>query len=64
MQDLHIDPRKSCLSCRWFEENTERCLLSNPMVRPPARVIAYGCPSWDNKKLKEREPGEDDDIPF
>lgn len=43
---------QSCLNCNRFNEKTEICKLANQ--RPPARVIAYGCPKWDDK----------DQIPF
>ena len=35
---------KNCLNCLNFNENKEICNLCNQ--RPPARVIAYGCPQW------------------
>lgn len=40
----------SCLTCEHFDEASETCHVYKQ--RPPARVIAYGCPSWI------------DDIPF
>lgn len=40
--------RISCLTCCHFNEATETCLTYQ--VRPPARVLAFGCPSW------QREP--------
>ena len=43
---------KSCLNCNQFNEQKELCGLANQ--RPPARVIAYGCPSWEDV----------DEIPF
>jgi hypothetical protein len=43
----------SCLSCDHFREDNENCQLAN--VRPPARVIAFGCESWENI---------DEDIPY
>lgn len=42
---------RTCITCMHFVENTEHC--SQFGARPPARVIAYGCPSYEN-----------DDIPF
>lgn len=42
---------QSCLNCENFDEKNELCKLCN--LRPPARVIAYGCPQW-----------EYDEIPF
>lgn len=44
---------KSCITCDWFEESSELCKKAN--ARPPARVIAFGCESYDNVQ---------DDIPF
>lgn len=55
---------RNCLTCTNFVEhgypnnangpgfNTETCRKYG--ARPPARVIAYGCPSWFNE----------DEIPF
>lgn len=42
----------SCLNCINFKEKEELCGLVNQ--RPPARVIAYGCPRWEDV----------DEIPF
>jgi hypothetical protein len=36
----------SCLTCVHFNEDLEQCTLV--YVRPPARVIAFGCPEWDD----------------
>lgn len=36
----------SCLTCEHFVEANELCIKYKQ--RPPARVIAYGCPSWDD----------------
>lgn len=38
--------RRSCLTCEAFCEKTETCDHA-PGQRPPARIIAYGCPLWD-----------------
>lgn len=43
---------QSCLNCLNFQEQKELCSLYNQ--RPPAKVIAFGCESWDDK----------DEIPF
>lgn len=37
-----------CLNCINFREQTELCGLAN--ARPPARVICFGCPQWENKE--------------
>ena len=39
-----FDPFANCLNCLNFDEKKEICNLCNQ--RPPARVIAYGCPQW------------------
>lgn len=46
---------QSCLICEFFQEN-EICKMFN--VRPPARIIVFGC-----EKFKESDK-LDDDIPF
>lgn len=38
----------TCLTCTHFTEDTEACGLYGQ--RPPARVIAYGCPSYVDKE--------------
>ena len=38
---------KSCMNCINFNEQREGCSLAN-WQRPPARVIAYGCPQWED----------------
>ena len=35
---------RSCLTCQHFDEPTEVCGLASG--RPPARVIAMGCPKY------------------
>lgn len=42
---------KSCINCYAFNESKETCSVAGN-IRPPARVIATGCESWD------------EDIPF
>jgi hypothetical protein len=37
-------PTRSCLSCVHFNEAEEICLQFKQ--RPPARVIAHGCPAY------------------
>jgi hypothetical protein len=36
---------KSCITCGHFVESTEQCALYK--ARPPARIIAFACPSYD-----------------
>lgn len=38
-----------CPTCSHFDEKLEMCKLVN--LRPPAYVIAYGCPSWDDSRI-------------
>ncbi len=37
---------RSCLSCGFFREKDEACTAYNNQ-RPPARVIAFGCPTYE-----------------
>lgn len=37
-------PTPCCISCVSFRESDEVCLMYKR--RPPARVIAYGCPAY------------------
>lgn len=46
---------QSCIVCEHFEEN-ENCKMFN--VRPPARIIVFGCVKF------EESSHIDDDIPF
>ena len=39
-------PFCNCINCRHFKEEIELCNLANS--RPPASVIAYGCPSHED----------------
>lgn len=39
---------RSCLNCINFREKQELCGLA--MQRPPARIIAYGCPQYEDKE--------------
>jgi hypothetical protein len=41
---------KSCLSCEFFNEQSEGCRKANG-ARPPARVIAFGCESYLDKDV-------------
>lgn len=48
------DLMQSCLSCRHFNEIDETCKKAKPPQRPPAKIIANGCPQYDDAA----------DIPF
>jgi hypothetical protein len=54
----HLDPRElvaSCVTCKNFNPENEHCGISGPpTMRPPAKVIAFGCPAY----------ADNDDIPF
>lgn len=39
------DGRSTCVHCRHFREADELCLMADQ--RPPAKVIAFGCPAFD-----------------
>ena len=38
-----------CVTCEHFDDKLEMCKLAK--MRPPAHVIAYGCPSWDDNRI-------------
>lgn len=40
------DNMSTCLNCLHFDEPSETCTLWKS--RPPARVIAHGCPDFDS----------------
>ncbi len=51
--EMHQSPCESCLTCQSFNEEHEVCMISvdkatNTYMRPPARVIAFGCPNYDD----------------
>lgn len=37
----------TCLNCQWFDEGSEACRYAGANARPPARVIAFGCPAYE-----------------
>lgn len=43
----HLSPVESCLTCLNFNEQYECCKLNN--LRPPARVIAFGCECYQDE---------------
>jgi len=41
---------QSCINCNHFKEAEEICTGVTPFnARPPARIIAYGCPSHSSE---------------
>lgn len=49
---LHVttalrEARRTCLTCCYFNDKTEECELVKPSMRPPAHVIAFGCPKYE-----------------
>jgi len=50
---------KTCINCKSFNEDQELCKLCVPASRPPARVIAFGCPAFaesDSVQVKPEQP--------
>jgi hypothetical protein len=41
------DVWKTCLNCKHFDEPKELCSICVPSARPPARVITFGCPAFN-----------------
>lgn len=39
---------RCCPTCEHFNQRLEVCTKANPPVRPPAKVIAFGCPLWSD----------------
>ena len=37
----------SCLNCEHFVQEPDKCTLYKTM--PPAKVIYFGCPSWEGE---------------
>lgn len=46
MSDRERACHQSCITCTKFQEAEEMCL--HYQARPPARVIAYGCPAYND----------------
>lgn len=40
---------RTCITCIHFVEKTEQC--AKERMRPPARVIAYGCGMYENDEV-------------
>lgn len=38
---------KSCLNCLSFDAKVEVCLFYPGKPHPPAKVVVFGCPSWE-----------------
>jgi hypothetical protein len=34
---------KTCVECLYFDEPSETCQFNQSNMRPPARIIAFGC---------------------
>lgn len=40
---------QTCVRCDHFNQVNETCQLANPPRRPPAMIIAYGCPKFEDE---------------
>lgn len=49
IEAYEVELVRTCLTCLNFNEAREGCRLAN-FDRPPARVIAYGCPAYFNEE--------------
>lgn len=45
----HYDLRRSCVSCRYFDDINEVCTFNKCNIRPPARIIVDGCDSYEDE---------------
>lgn len=45
----HFQLDRKCTNCDHFNTGDEVCMLPRPPARPPARVIANGCPAWEEE---------------
>ena len=43
-----MEATKTCITCDHFDQRGEVCNLYNKM-RPPAKIIAFGCDSYENE---------------
>lgn len=48
LEDIVNYPFRTCLRCDNFDEKSENCKLYN--ARPPAKIIAFGCDSFDDNE--------------
>jgi hypothetical protein len=39
--------RRSCVTCCFFDPQAETCTKAAPAARPPAEIIAFGCPAYE-----------------
>lgn len=39
--------RRCCITCAYFDSKAETCTAAKPAARPPAEVIAFGCPAYE-----------------
>lgn len=44
MEAANVVPQPTCITCKYFDHKDETCFLAGK--RPPARVIAEGCPAY------------------
>lgn len=49
IENQRFHPYRNCLTCMAFNEKDEIC--KTYARRPPARVIVFGCPSYDDMNL-------------
>lgn len=48
MKDTLDAATRTCLNCKYFDEANEVCRFNSVNLRPPARVIATGCPQYSD----------------
>lgn len=46
LENSHHYPFKTCMNCEYFDEPTELCKLYK--LRPPAKIIAFGCEKYED----------------
>lgn len=40
--------RRTCVNCLHFDDHAEVCTFYTPQMRPPAKVIAFGCKEFQD----------------